>query len=631
MFNSNRLNIYDFDIYSKRISFFYNERDRIGTVFGLFLTFVYVIITSVLFFYYLTKTIQRVDVKSQESTLYSQGLPSIDINPKLFYFSFGLEDRATLSRFLDERIYYPKVYFIQQKKENGILVTKEKISLDIEKCDMSKFGKEFKSQITEGELSNSYCLQDFNLTLVGGSIYEKSSFIQIKIYPCTNSTKNNNSCLGQNIIDSYLTSGYFSINFKDIGLNPSNYSFPIIPIIQNLKTNVDTTMCRELIISLGITEVQTDLGLLSQKLKIDHFLQYRKFSQSFFFINKTEYLKGKEIFSGEIKLEEYIHVQKREYTKMSEVFSITGGYMQLISTIFALIALLTQNLNIEKKILNRIFNFNIKQRKLILSIQHEKTINCLIHFDKGNFNCLIPFKAKKNVNPYKTLNQQIKNNMKNNENINKTNNSYSPLMKKFNSGKIYNNKSNSNSNNRNYFDKEEAHEGFKTYKSNVKITSFIELNNNYDGTNNNNNNHINNSNNNNNNFSNKSKMLMMFNEDDVNEWPINKVFRKKKQKKENINYVTNICNNSNNNNTLMNFDNELTTSIDFNIIDYFCSCGRRRKGKIDMFNLGINFYKNQMNIINIFNVVFMTKIIVTNYLYNKNSIFNQIIEIPLKE
>ena len=630
MFNSNRLNIYDFDIYSKRISFFYNERDRIGTVFGLFLTFIYAIVSLILFFYYLTKTIQRVDVKSQESTLYSQGLPSIDLNPKLFYFAFGLEDRITLSRFLDERIYYPKVYFIQQKKENGILVTKEKISLDIEKCDMSKFVKEFKSQITEGELNNSYCLKDFNLTLVGGSKYEKSSFIEIKIYPCTNNTKNNNSCMEQNIIDSYLTSGYFSINFKDIGLNPSNYSFPIIPIIQNLKTNVDTTMCRELIISLGITEVQTDVGLLSQKLKIDHFLQYRKFSQSFFFINKTEYLKGKEIFSGEIKLEEYIHVQKREYTKMSEVFSTTGGYMQLISTLFALIALLTQNLNIEKKILNRIFNFNIKQRKLILSIQYQKKINCLIHFDKGNFNCLIPFKAKKNVNPYTTLNQQIKNNMKKNENVNKTNKSYSPLMKKFNSGKIYDNKSHSNSNNRNYLDKEEAHEGFKTYKSNVKITSFIDQNINYDGTNNN----INNSNNNNNNYSNKSKMLMMFNEDDVNEWPINKVFRKKKQKKENINYLTNIYNNTNNNtnnNALMNFDKELITSIDFNIIDYFCSCGRRRKGNIDIFNLGINFYKNQMNIINIFNVAFMTKIIVTNYLYKKNSIFNQIIEIPLKE
>ena len=44
---------------------------------------------------------------------------------------------------------------------------------------------------------------------------------------------------------------------------------------------------------------------------------------------------------------------------MSEVFSITGGYMQLISTIFALLTLLTKNFNVEKKILNRLKNDDI--------------------------------------------------------------------------------------------------------------------------------------------------------------------------------------------------------------------------------------------------------------------------------
>ena len=78
--------------------------------------------------------------------------------------------------------------------------------------------------------------------------------------------------------------------------------------MQNLKTNVDIIMCRESLIYLGIAEVQTDLGLFSQNLKIENFLEYRKYSQSFFYINKTEYHNGKEIFSGQKKLEELIHV-----------------------------------------------------------------------------------------------------------------------------------------------------------------------------------------------------------------------------------------------------------------------------------------------------------------------------------
>ena len=48
---------------------------------------------------------------------------------------------------------------------------------------------------------------------------------------------------------------------------------------------------------------------------------------------------------------------------MSEVFSITGGYMQLISTVFLFINLFTKNLALEKKILNKLFNFNLKQKR----------------------------------------------------------------------------------------------------------------------------------------------------------------------------------------------------------------------------------------------------------------------------
>ena len=60
---------------------------------------------------------------------------------------------------------------------------------------------------------------------------------------------------------------------------------------------------------------------------------------------------------------------------MSEVFSITGGYMQLIFSVFGIISLLTKKMNIEKKLLNSLFYFNIKQKKVILSIEYKKKLN----------------------------------------------------------------------------------------------------------------------------------------------------------------------------------------------------------------------------------------------------------------
>ena len=592
MFSQYSLSIFDFDIYSKRISFFYEKRDKIGTLFGLILTFLYIIGTLVLFIFYLSKTIKRTDVKSQESTIYSQGLPSININQKIFYFAFGLEDPITLSRFIDEKIYYPKVYFIKQIKENGNLVTKEKISLEVERCNARKFGEGYSHQFKEGELNNSYCLKDFNLTLIGGSNYEKSSFFQIKIHPCSNNTYNNN-CKSQKIIDSHLTSGYFSIIIKDIGLNPLNYSFPIIPIIQTLKTNVDTTMCRESLIYIGITEVQTDVGLFSQSLKREQHLEYRKYSQSFFFVNETEYHNGKEIFTAEIKLEEYIHFQKREYTKMSEVFSITGGYMQLISTILAIVTLFTNNLNVEKKILNRLFNFNIKQRKIILSIQYEKNLNYLLNLEKDDVNNYIPFQAKKSLNPYKSFNSQILNRLKRTDNLNikTSSNTFTSLYIKKNSEKSHQIK--------NYSQNEEGRGTIQILKKNFEIPNVKETNNN----------------------NNKSKMMMLFNNEKFNDFTINNNFIKKKLKK-----------GSKNRAKVIKIDEELITNLDINYFYYFCSCwkGRIKNPNIEIFNFGIDFYRNQMSIINIFNIIFLAQIIITNFMNKNNKEFNQIIEIPVK-
>ena len=278
MFGEYKINIFDFDIYSRRISFFYNKRDKLGTILGLFFTFLYATTTLIIFIYYSIKAINRTVVKTYESTVHSLGLPSIDIEPNLFYIAFGLENPLLLTRYIDERIYYPKVTYIKKEKIDGVEITKETISLDIERCNVKKFGDNYQTQFTSGELINSYCLRDFNLTLVGGSKYNQSSYIQIKIHPCVNNTENHNYCKSQKIIDSYLSSGYFYLVIKDIGLNPLNYLFPVVPTIQNIKTNVDISMCRESLIYLRITEIDTDEGLFGSSIRKEKNLQYRQYS-----------------------------------------------------------------------------------------------------------------------------------------------------------------------------------------------------------------------------------------------------------------------------------------------------------------------------------------------------------------
>ena len=102
------------------------------------------------------------------------------------------------------------------------------------------------------------------------------SYFRIKLYPCLNNTENNNHCKPQEVIDKYLKGGYFSIITKDIGLNPTNYTFPVLPTFQNLYTTIDKQIYRDFILYYGITEVHTDTGLIYEDIKIKRYLQFRK-------------------------------------------------------------------------------------------------------------------------------------------------------------------------------------------------------------------------------------------------------------------------------------------------------------------------------------------------------------------
>ena len=366
---STKINLLGLDIYSRRIGFFYNNRERISSYCGLLLTFIYVVASLVLFIYYMIITTQRKEIRVYDSSLISQEMPVIDLNKNYFYFAFGLENPKTLNRFVDESIYIPEVVYIDRAKINGEFKTINRLTIPLEKCQEGTFGEDYQHLFVVGELSNSYCLKDFdyNLTFQGGFKYEKMSYVRIKIFPCINSTKNNNKCKPQEEIDKYLTSGYFSILLKDIGLNPSNYTYPVIPTLQNLYTTVDKRIYKNYILTYGLTEVQTDTGLFDEQITYGKYFQFRKELENFVFREEEEeYNSGNEIILVQIRLDDNILIQKRTYTKISEIFSRIGGYMQLMNTVFLLISLLMNKLDAELKILNSIFNFNIKEKKLTL-------------------------------------------------------------------------------------------------------------------------------------------------------------------------------------------------------------------------------------------------------------------------
>jgi len=368
-------NIKDIDMYSKNVGFYYYNKDQISSNFGFCLTIAYIFISLGLFLYYTCETIKRTNINVHDSTMYLRETSKINIEPNLFYFAFGVENPKTSSRFIDETIYYPKVTFFEKIKEGSTLKTIEEKEVEIERCKQEKFGDKYQNLLVQGELYNSYCIYDINQSLTKKFSFDRISYIKIEIHACVNTTENNNHCKPKEVIDEHISGTFFSLVAKDIGLDPANYSDPIIPTLQDLHTTIDKNFFRDFILYFGITEVQTDAGLLRERIHKERYMNFIKTTQAFYYRDDKHYYNGETMCEIQIKIGEDIRVHKRSFMKMTEVFAITGGYMQLISTIFKIISLLSNKLGYEIKMVNSLFNIYPKSNKIKLKYKLQNTLN----------------------------------------------------------------------------------------------------------------------------------------------------------------------------------------------------------------------------------------------------------------
>ena len=541
------LSLANFDMYSKKICFFYNNHERMSSYYGFFLTLVYIFASLILFLYEIVKALQRKELKVYDTTIYAQEMPIIDIDINQFYFAFGLEYPRSAIRYIDETIYTAKITFFDKQKKNDDFVTVVEKDLDFEKCNVDNFGKEYQNLFVKDELNNSYCLKDFNysLTLAGSYKYERITYIRIIVNPCVNSTENNYTCKPQEVIDNRINSGYFSIVLKDFGLNPSNFSSPRIPTLQDLYTTVDKRLSKNYILNFGVTEIHTDTGIINDNIQKGKYLQFRKVLETFSLIEEEDYDKGKNMILAQIRLEDTLFIQKRAYLKLSEIFSRIGGYMQLMNTVFLLITSIINRIYSEIKIINSIFNFNLKENKMALKFKTLKESSKILNQKNARTLGLSSNRLSRENIRQTELDNKTKNNLilKDNDVINFTSLNYSD-NKKFNESKNYSIKGNYNKN---------SFENSKIQNSKIEE---------------------------------QSKNLNIRRES----------FHKS--------FYSEIYNKVYNN-------MEFYDKIDFGIFDFFCCWKNSRKyNHIKLFNEGNNLYRKQMDIVHVFTLLLILEDII---------------------
>ena len=237
---------------------------------GLILSFIHISFFSFLICS-LIRVIERKDLLFYESYECDKEFPSINLTNELFYGAFSV------GGLIDETLYHIKAQYISEV-EIGDKRNKAYNDLEIEICNIEKFGKNHRELFKNEPLNNSYCLKIVNQTLEGYSFLDLFSYFNLQIYPCVNQTKDGRPCKDYNTIYNFFKNNYIEFKMQDNLLYPENYKCPVKPSKKEITCPIFLKLYQKTYSYIKIVKVETNENIaginLNSKNKVENFIKY---------------------------------------------------------------------------------------------------------------------------------------------------------------------------------------------------------------------------------------------------------------------------------------------------------------------------------------------------------------------
>ena len=375
--------------------------------------------------------------------------PSVKLNNNIFYGGFALQNPETYDSLIDDRIYYPRAYYKEavRNQTNNNSWEWEVKEIELETCNITKFGKDFQNIFKKNTLNNLYCFKDINESFIGHFSFDNYSFFFLEFYVCKNTTENNNNCKTREEIDFYLNSTYLSMEFEDVELSPDNYKRPVSPRNQDIYFKVGKKTFQEVHVFFQILNIETDkedIGLEvneleNKELDSKDYLKFQETKVMTTIIDEDIYENNKSFCNVTFKLHEQVRIQRRTYPKFFSILGDVSGLMEFLKVILNIFLGSIIALKYEIEIANNLFHFktNINNNKNVsvlrcITFQLNKLtkykIKEIIYSDKKkNKNSKPKLKQINNYIGDKDINNHFKNNGKNNSD--QKNNSFNDNFK----------------------------------------------------------------------------------------------------------------------------------------------------------------------------------------------------------
>ena len=366
--------ISDIDLFGKDAELYYKGKSKRTSCAGIIFTIFYVGMYISFFIYKVIRMWQKVDVTFYETNAFNGEPPYIKLSKDKFYGGFALGNPLTLQTFIDDGIYFVKAYYRRGVKE-GTTWNWETIPLEIETCQLDKFGEEYKEIFKDKDVDKLHCVPALDQMLQGHLTYDVYSYYLVRFFPCIEGV-NSANCKPLSVVKQYLTQTFVTFKMEDVDLTPQIYNPPITLRGKEVSANVGSSLFQDVHSFFQIINIETDEDILGfeglSKIKKEKYIKYDN-SVILSRLKEDIFTTGDSICDITIALSEQELTQKRTYPKLIEVLGDVGGLMEVFFSFFRIISSFLNETLYETSLVNHLFSFDLRKKVLIIKKKKKQT------------------------------------------------------------------------------------------------------------------------------------------------------------------------------------------------------------------------------------------------------------------
>ena len=351
------------DLFGKSPDLYFKGKTKKPSKLGLVFTIFYVILYIVFLVYKLVRMVKRVDVTFYDSYAYKD-FPELKLTNEEFYGAFSINGM------IDETFYYATAHFVSGVKVNGQWVNHEE-DLGVEPCQLEKFGSKYIDLFKDQPLERLYCVKKINFTLEGFDTLERYSYMNIKLFPCVNSTKDGTPCQNQTVLNAFFQKNKIEFKIEDNLLIPEIYDTPAEPQRKDINAAVFLKMYQKIYAYIQIVFIETEDDITGLNFNAKNkFEKYPKFEGSKVIAipgdERILQIPGQPICDITLQLDQKVLTTKRKYTTLLEVLGDVGGLMEIMWIFLNLMTSFITEMLYERSVVNNLFSFDISRGLILL-------------------------------------------------------------------------------------------------------------------------------------------------------------------------------------------------------------------------------------------------------------------------